>query len=1167
MCIPKEITLDLWIFFANFAHNGHKFPLVVPHAWGSTFFIIIKVVQTPLPFEYKGNHSLCPIMQIMMQKYFHLPTWLLSCIVLFALFSSNCATRAVADCPTVILTAKDGVFSSPASSQGDIHYDTQLRCKWILKPTDAQQIRLWFSDFATEENRDVVRIYDGAESTAPLLAELSGSTIDEATSVVSSGGEMLVEFLTDNLRNIDTDFGWRAHYVSSSVRSILSAVPSNLDFGVVVLGKISALKSCVVTGFRLTDDIRIAAPRGYLLALSPSGAFSDTLFVPGNRDSATFTLYIQFTPPTVGDFDKRISITSRTAFAVVNVEGIAPPAIYWEPMTGPYTASILSMAADKEDDVYAGTHNGVYRSNTNGHAWIQSNDGLSNNAALSVRSIVVLGDEVFIGTEDGVYKSSNGGKSWQSRSVGCPKFVHTIVVKGDTLLAGTDQGIFRSTDDGELWKPLNNGLKNHVDVTAIFISENVTFAATGDSILYRSTNHGETWTQDNTFGKHRIDCFGQHKDVILAGTQGGWIYRSENGGAWKKLDDLTLPEDGWQYVLSLATDKDGVFYAGTEEGVLRSGDDGKTWELRDKGLTEPIVTALVVEGTDVYAGTDAGIFVSEDKAATWREANQGLTGAIVTDMQEHRGLILAATAGDGAYRTSDNGATWLPSNAGLQARYLRGFASRGKDLYVAAYDEYDPSNPHITIPGVYRSNNNGTSWTPVLIDTVRDAAGKIRTLHPFHSIVATGFGTLIAAGDEGVICRSTNGGVSWTKSTIIRLASVDQPSVTTLIIGLEDAIFAGTVGGGIFRSDDDGLTWRRTFGDERGLPDKARRVNHIIREQTALFAATDAGIYRSLSNGLSWLRLNFPDSSGSVKDTILPQAIISVGGALYAGTDAHGVWRSLNDGISWERVNEGLNDDADITSLAAAGTTDLYIGLHGGVVYRTSLQSSINSARAVLEIPENLTAKPGDEVDIPIILKSIQSPPANIRSIKGRCILRFNASMLDPGAALSQEAVVNGDRLIPLTFDLRPNAGTALATLRFRARLGDAIATPLILNSLSADGVILLAPKPGILTLTGLSYAGGARLFSSERAPLLAATAPNPVNDNAKISYTLQATADVNVSVVNIFGMTVKTLVAQRLLPGDYEVNMSTDNVPPGAYFLVLQTNAHRISQPIRIVR
>lgn len=1091
-------------------------------------------------------------------------------LVLFSFFLSIHAASQIfaASCPTVILTARDGAFSSPASSVGDIHYDTQLSCRWLLKPTDAQQIRLWFKDFATEESRDIVRVYDGADTTAPVLAELSGNTIDETFSVVSTGGQMLVVFITDNLKNVDTDFGWQAQYTSSSVKSILRVAPEVVDFGVVVLGKISPLKSCTVTGLRITEDIRIAAPRGYLLALQAAGPFSDTLVVPAaNQDSISFTLFVQFTPPTVGDFDKRITATSRTAFGAVFAQGIAPPAIYWEPMTGPYTASVLSMAADIEDDVFAGTHNGIYRSNTNGHAWIQSNDGLNNGAAQTVNSIAVFGDEVFIGTEDGVYKSDDAGKSWKPRSEGCPKYVHTIISKGDTLLAGTNQGIFRSINDGALWQPLNNGITNHTDITALFISDFITYAATKDSVLYRSTNHGETWTVDKTFEKERIMCFARHKNVILAGTEDGWIYRSDSVSAWKKLDSPQNVEDGWQNVLSLATDREGVFYAGTEAGILRSGNDGKTWELRNKGLTEPLVTALVVEGTDVYAGTDAGIFVSEDKAASWREASTLLTGAIVTDMQEHRGLVFAATAGSGAYRSSDNGATWLSSEAGLQARYLRGFVSKGKDLFVAAYDEYNPANPHITTPGIYRSNNNGTSWTAILIDTVRDAQGRIKTLHPFHSIISTGFGTLIAGGDDGVIARSGNGGVSWTKSTVVPLTSRVIPSVTTLVVGLDNALFAGTIGGGVYRSDDDGLSWRRVLGDERGLPSSVLRVNHLIREQTAIFAATDAGIFRSLSNGLSWLRLNFPDSTTSRTDTVLPQSIIAVGGAIYAGTNSHGVWRSLNDGLSWERVNEGLSDDADITSFAAVGTSDLYLGVHGGVVYRTSLQSSVNTARAFLEIPDNLTAKPGDEIDIPIILKSIQAPPANIRSIKARCILRFNAALLDPGPTLRQEAVVNGERLIPLTFDLRPNAGTALTTLRFRARLGDAIATPLLLTNLSADGIILLAPKPGILTLTGLSYAGGARLFRSSNAPVLASTSPNPITDNALVRYTLKETSDVNVRVINLFGQTAQTLVMKRLLPGDYEINIATNELSAGAYFIVLETASHRVSQPIRVVR
>ena len=1086
----------------------------------------------------------------------------------------------LAACPDITLTAIEGSFSSPASSKGDVHYDTDLRCRWLIRPDGAQQIRLFFTEFGTEEKGDVVRIYDGADTTATLLAEFSGSNVDLSESVVSSGGVLLVVFITNNLRNVDTDFGWKARYVSSSVKSRLTALPEKLDFGAVIFGKTSPnAQSFTITGKNLTDDVTIAAPRGYSISTSQSGGFTDTLTLPGKRDTLSQQIFVQFTPTSVGDFDKRIAIVSRTAFAAVSVEGVAPPAIYWEPLTGPFTASILSMDADDEDMVYAGTHNGLYRSNTNGHAWLPSNDGLRTSAAQTIRSVVVFGNEVFIGTDDGVYKSDNQGRLWTKRSTGLPQTVHTLVGKGDTLLAGTPDGVFRTTDDGQTWKPLNNGLAKHTDITAMFISEAVTFIATGDSLLYRSTNHGETWTLDNTFGKYRVNCFTEHDGIVFAGTQGGWIYGLQadkvvalSAAKWVQFP-LQKAEDGWQYVQSLAVDKEGVLYAGTEDGVFRSADDGSTWELRDKGLTEPVVTALAIEGENVYAGTDAGIFITENKAASWREANTGLTGAIITDMTEHRGVLLAGTAGDGVFRSTDNGASWTEADAGLLARYVGGFVSKGRDVFVTAFDEYDPSNARISVPGVYRSADNGLSWTAVLIDTVRDAGGKIKTLHPLRTVCISDAGTIVVGGDEGVIWRSTTDGATWTRSAVTTSALLGQkevPPVTAIAVGLNSALFASTLGEGVYRSDDDGRSWTRIFGNERNgldtLPTLARRVNHVLRERTALFAATDAGLYRSLSNGLTWARMNFPDSASALKETIMPQSLLSVGGALYAGTDAHGVWRSLDDGLSWQKVNAGLAEDADVTSFAATGATDLYIGLHGNVIFRSSLQSSDNAARAFIEIPDTLSAKPGEDVIIPIILRSIQSPPPNVQTIRVRTVLRFNAALLDPGPDLRQEAVVNGERLIPLTFELRPNAGAVLKTLTFKARLGDAVATPLILGNPSADGIIVLTPKPGIFTLKGLSHEGGVRLFISERAPLLAA-APNPASSVTTVKYELFSSSSVNISLVNVYGQTVTTFVNKTALPGEYTLPVSMEELPPGAYFLVLRTPTHVATQPVHIVR
>lgn len=1080
-----------------------------------------------------------------------------------------------ADCPDITLTAAQGAFASPASSRGDIHYDTDLRCRWIIKPNGARQIRLWFTDFVTEDKFDVVRIYDGADTTAPLLAELSGSAHDLSESVVSTQGVMLVVFVSNNFRNVDTDFGWKAQYVSSSVRSSLTVTPEELEFGAVIFGKTSdSARTFIVMGKNLTNTVMIATPRGYLAALLPGGPFTDTLNIPIRGDTITQKIYVQFTPTSVGDFDKRIAIVSRTAFAKVHVNGIAPPAIYWEPLSGPFTASVLCMGADDEDMVYVGTHNGLYRSNSNGYIWLPCNTGLESVRAKIINTVLIFGKEVFIGTEDGVYKSDNQGGSWMKRSRGLPEVIHKIAGKGDTLIAATEDGVFRSTNDGETWENISKGLRSHTDVSAVFISEKMTLIATKDSLLYRSTNHGETWVLDNSFGKYRVHAFMEHSNKIFAGTHGGWIYRlqADNAGStWTQLP-AQQAEEGWQYVLALEIDHTGVMYAGMEDGVFRSTDDGVTWELRDKGLTEPVVTALAIEGADIFAGTDTGVFISENKGESWREGNTGLTGAVITDMHEHRGVLLAGTDGDGVFRSTDNGASWVAADAGLQARYVSGFASKSRDVFIAAFDEYDSSNPKISTPGIYRSANNGLSWAAVLIDTVRDGSGKIKTLHPFRAVIISDAGTIVAGGDDGVIWRSVTDGATWIRTSVPKeKPTAELPHITSLVVGLEGTIFAGTQSEGIYRSNDDGKTWLRVFGGERNgtdlLPTMANRITHLVRERSALLASTDAGIYRSLSNGLTWARMNFPDSSGSIKDTIMAQSIIAVGGALYAGTNAHGVWRSLDDARSWEKVNEGLAEDADVTSFAAVSATDLYLGLHGNVIYRSSLQSSNNAARAEIEIPDTLRAEPGQEIIVPIILKKIQSPPPNVRSIKVRTTLRFNASLLDPGTELRHHAVVNGERLIPLTFELRPNENTVLTTLRFQARLGNAVATPLILSNPNADGVIVLTPKPGIFTLTGLSHAGGVRLFYSERTPLLSFAAPHPISSQLSARYELFSPTRVTITLVTVSGQVIKTLVQQPLQAGEYELSASLDDIAPGAYFLVLKTPTNIVSQPIQIVR
>jgi Zn-dependent metalloprotease len=110
------------------------------------------------------------------------------------------------------LTAQSGTFSDGSTTN---QYSNNSNCSWLIQPTNATSIILSFSAFSTESNNDGVIVYDGANNTASVLGQFSGTTIP--ASVTSTGGNMYVEFLSNpSVRGQ----GWTANYTSTITTGI-----------------------------------------------------------------------------------------------------------------------------------------------------------------------------------------------------------------------------------------------------------------------------------------------------------------------------------------------------------------------------------------------------------------------------------------------------------------------------------------------------------------------------------------------------------------------------------------------------------------------------------------------------------------------------------------------------------------------------------------------------------------------------------------------------------------------------------------------------------------------------------------------------------------------------------------------------------------------------------
>jgi hypothetical protein len=109
-------------------------------------------------------------------------------------------------------------FTAPTHAFGDgsgtFFYRNNSACLWMIQPQWAASVTLYFTDFNTEADEDVVKIFDAATST--LLATYSGdySSGSLPDPVTSPSGKMFVAFSSNQAV---TAPGWEAYYTVSNV--------------------------------------------------------------------------------------------------------------------------------------------------------------------------------------------------------------------------------------------------------------------------------------------------------------------------------------------------------------------------------------------------------------------------------------------------------------------------------------------------------------------------------------------------------------------------------------------------------------------------------------------------------------------------------------------------------------------------------------------------------------------------------------------------------------------------------------------------------------------------------------------------------------------------------------------------------------------------------------
>lgn len=302
--------------------------------------------------------------------------------------------------------------------------------------------------------------------------------------------------------------------------------------------------------------------------------------------------------------------------------------------------------------------------------------------------------------------------------------------------------------------------------------------------------------------------------------------------------------DGWQVARRMLIDRhisaihyeehSGLYFAGAFHGSIHvSGDDGRSWEKRDHGLTQTnvysIASAHAQDRTRVYAGTEpAHLFRSDDLGKTWSElpALRSVPSVpkwkfpVPPHIAHAKHLGFDPSDPDTIYVCIEVGGLLKSTDAGLSWQQLDGVY---EDAHRIVTHPTNPKRFYVnTGRGLYVTSDGGDTFAPWISrpsEIANYPDGLV--LHPenpdlmFLSGAQYGPGMWPKTHYAGArISRSRDGGASW---EILRngLPHRLQASVEALCLEASPegtSVFAATTAGDVYCSDDGGDHWARIIG-------------------------------------------------------------------------------------------------------------------------------------------------------------------------------------------------------------------------------------------------------------------------------------------------------------------------------------------------------------------